>query len=212
MNRQVAVLVARLKADKKKAAMLGVLSLVLVVLGAKNGLRAGPSRGLAASSPAQPESAIAAAGTEAMTRTMASLDARAGRRVVEVPASPSLGRDLFRLDPAHFPVPTQPGQTDPSADGSGRSGVESPPPNADELRRRREAELVSETAQWRLRSVLLGHHPTAVIEPDAREGRRLVLRTGDEVRGWRVVEIAAGHAVLEKESVRVRLSLPIPER
>lgn len=199
--------------ESKKCAVLGALMLVLLVNGGRQLIGIGPRTAPAATpTEAAGSENVAAAGRNAVSRALASMDRARGRAIVAVPASPELSRDLFRLDASKFPEPAQPAGSVDAAANAGVVGVESPHENADALRSRRAAQLVEETKTWNVRSVMLGSNPTAVIETGGAGARRALVRPGMSLQGWTVVEVAPGWALLEKEQVRVRLMLASPER
>lgn len=217
MKRQLIAFRIMLAQEKKKAISLAALLLLLLIAVVRAGLTLGPKTGIAAvGDEASGVSSLASAGRDAVSRAIASDDALYKGRLIEVPRSPSAGRNLFAMDPAYFPTaPAKPEQSEqipgegPSNADAGPLAVESPTQNADDLARRIEAQVLEETTGWRLRSVLLGQQPTAVVETD---GRSCVLRVGQSHRDWTVIEIAASAIVIEKQSVRVRLSLAKSER
>ncbi len=235
MKRRLIALKVLLEQEKKKASALAALMLLLVIALIRAGLTLGPSRGVAApAEEASGVSSLASAGRDAVSRAIASDDAFNSGRLIEVPRSPRTSRNLFALDTAHFPLariaesgegasppPGQseqatqiPGGEGPSGDTGGKP-VESPAWNADDEAKRQRAQRLEETTGWRLTSVMLGQKPTAVVETPGVGGRGAprsnVLRAGQSLREWLVVEITASTVVLEKQTVRVRLSIAKPE-
>lgn len=203
---------------KGRSATLGVLMVVLAAVVAKGFLSGGPRTGSA--SPPAPASSdslssVAEAGREAVTRAIASKDAMSRGRYINVAAAPRSGRNVFGLDPAHFPPLAQAKSSEPPAPPSlpaQPTPVVSNAENADDDPERRAARLVDETKSWRLKSVILGQRPLAVIETGGKQQRSAVVREGDEVLGWQLVEISLMSVLMEKESVRVRLTLVLPDR
>jgi len=213
MKRRLLTLKIMLAQERKKATALGVLVLLLGVVAGRAALSLGPRTGRADAPASGGEiSSLASAGRNAVDRALASDDALRAGRTIDVARSPRLTRNLFALDPEYFPPPTQPTQDEAPFDPLPPERVESPAQNADDEPARREAQLVEETTGWRLSSVLLGQHPTAVVETDGPRGRSHVLRAGNSLNEWVVVEITSSTVVFEKQSVRVRLSLAKHER
>lgn len=217
MKRQLIALRVMLAQERKKAIWLGALLALLLIAVIRAGFALGPKTGVAAGSDKEAEvSSLASAGRDAVSRAIASDDALYKGRLIEVARPPRVSRNLFALDRAYFPTPPakpeKPGQVpgaDPSKTDADPLTVESETQNADDLARLLEAQVLEETTGWRLKSVLLGQQPTAVVETD---GRSSVLRVGQSHRDWTVIEIAASAIVIEKQSVRVRLSIAKPER
>lgn len=199
--------------ERKKAATLGTLLVLLALVGVRGWLKMSPRTGRAAQATDAPAmSSLASAGRNAVDRAKAFDDALRPGRTISVSRSPRLTRDLFIPDPAYFPLPTQPTEPEALNAAPPPEPVESPAENADDDAKRREAQLVQETAGWRLSSVVLGHQPTAVVETDGPSGRACVVRVGQSVRDWAVIEITSSTVVFEKESIRVRLSLSKHDR
>lgn len=233
MKRQLMILKVMIEQEKKKAAALTALMLLLLIALVRAGLTLGPSKGVAAPVAAESHvSSLATAGHDAVSRAIASDDALHGGRVIEVPRSPHSSRNLFALDPEVYPTPRVSGSdrgaspeqseqaTQLPGDGgpalsAGEKAVESSSQNADDEAKRQRAQLLEETTGWRLTSVLMGQQPTAVVEAPGIGGkgaaRSNILRSGSSLREWSVVEITASSVVLEKQSVRVRLSIAKPE-
>ena len=88
--------------------------------------------------------------------------------------------------------------------------VEARPENADEVRARISARVEEQAGLLKVRSIVLGQNPNAVVESKGRV--RQVVRIGQVIDGFTLVEVVADSIVLEMDSVRVRLSLARPER
>ncbi|MBL0922562.1 MAG: hypothetical protein IBJ10_10595 [Phycisphaerales bacterium] len=201
MNERLMEIWTLAQQDRKKAATLGALLLVALVMGVRAIVSGsgGPSR--AAAAPAARGMAAPTAGKPAgmtMEQTLAAL--RPQQRVSLVAGPP---RDLFRSTWAVIGA---------DADGvEGKSGAGGAD-NADGSGGVRER-VEREAASLRLRSTMLGARPLAVIEGSAGGGaRRRVARMGEELDGFRVVRIEAHLVELEKEGVRVAIeqSRPTP--
>lgn len=214
--------------EKKKAAMLTGLGLILLIAIVRAWFMLGPSAGQAAVSPQDSGvSSLASAGSDAVTRAIASDDAKFKGRFIEIARSPRTSRNLFELDSSQYPesVVTAPSEqvaqatqtppSEPSTEGRTENAIESETQNADVLAERLKAQLLEETAGWRLSSVILGQQPIAVVEAPPVGGRgaskSAMLRMGQSLHEWTVVEITSSTVVLEKQKVRVRMSLAKPE-
>lgn len=188
-------------ADKKRAAMLGALALVAVVLWIQKGLQSENSR------------AAAPRAASATTPRSAGPDATPQDRgeEIRVPGPSRLERDLFALSEAYFPWPSQTdssGVEDPkSSDGIDDNSIDTERLNREALVRG----VRDEAKRLRLRSTMLGATPVAVIE-EAGSGQRgsSVLRVGQSIAGFTVIEIGTRRAVLEKHGVEVELIVPTP--
>ncbi|MBL8746562.1 MAG: hypothetical protein JNK58_09440 [Phycisphaerae bacterium] len=215
--------------EKKKAYALGVLGLLLLAALVRAGLTLGP-RSSAASPTTEVSgiSSLASAGREAVSRAIASDDALHGGRFIDIPRSPPTTRNLFAMDPSWYAPEFQdaaesdapPEQSEQAtqiprgggySEGAGGKRVESASQNADDLAERQRAQLLEETTGWRLSSVVMGERPIAVVEVPPIGGRGAprsnVVRVGQPLREWLVIEITSSAVVLEKQKVRVRLSL-----
>ncbi len=201
--------------DRKKAGVLGSLLLILLAFGVKTLVMGSRPGGASAAIGRSGESAVTAVGQNAVSRAIASLGNGSSRGVITLAASPRLSRDLFAFDEGYFPPPPQPvssspsAQTDPGGPPSralGQSAIDERAENAEERQARLEARVRKEADALRLRSVVLGTNPIAVIEVPGKRQRRVV-PLGREIEGFRLEEVAGNSVVLEMDSVRVRLSL-----
>lgn len=211
MNHKIREMWVVITEDRQKAAVLGVLLLVLAGLVVKYLFAGvGPRGTQAAVDKSTSPSSATDVGQSAITRTMAALGAGQSTRVISLAPTPRLSRNLFALDASFFPPPAQ---MEP-AKGPQRSThepvIEATPENADVLRAREAARIQDEAKSLRLRSIVLGQAPNAVIE--VGRGERRVVRVGQDINGFRLVSVEPGSVLLEKETVRVRLSLARPER
>lgn len=216
MKQRLAELKILVMQEKRKAGVLAFLGLVLIGVLGRAFLSMGPRTGQASmGDTAGGLSSLAHAGQAAVSRAIASEDARHGGKTFEVPASPRLTRNLFALNPSQFPPPPQATAPESSQTVNSAAPVESMRPNADDDPRLAEMRLVEETNGWRLRSIILGAKPTAVVETAAKRGgasRKLVLSEGQFLENWKVIEITVTSVVFEKNSVRVRLSYVTQDR
>ncbi|MDX2114816.1 MAG: hypothetical protein SFZ24_04235 [Planctomycetota bacterium] len=199
-------------ADKRKAATLGGLVLVLGLLVVKNAVFSGPARATAESESADGIVGPDDAGRDAVSRTMAALGGSGRGPVVKLAAPSRLGRDVFALDPAHFPLASQSSEAESDESSEVAGPVESVRVNADVPVASREEELRAEVRGWRLRSVLLSRQAAAVLELGGDQTKRTVVLEGQSVRGWTLSEVEKGSVVVEREGVRVRLEIETPDR
>lgn len=203
-----------LAADKKKSVTLAALLVVLTGLGVKHLASRGPSKAMASAAleePLEESSGISGAGQRAVSRALASAELSPDQKVISVPRPARISRDLFAIEAEQFPLSAQPEPSVVSSAPSELTHVESVEPNADEQRARVEAQLIAETAGWRLRSILMGPSPSVVMEVDGAGARRAVMRVGQTLRDWTLVQIDASSAVIERDGLRVRVSLATPE-
>ncbi len=198
--------------DRRKATFLAALLMVLVGLGIKTFFGGAGPRGTnaALTKDSGSESSLADAGQSAVNRTMAALGGGPSSRVISLAPTPRLSRNLFALDEAYFPRPVQTELPVASRRTYGAPVVEARPENADEVRARVAARVEEQAGLLRVRSIVLGQEPIAVVESKGRV--RQVVRIGQVVDGFTLVEVAADSIVLELDSVRVRLSLARAER
>ncbi len=205
MNQRFAEVWAIVTADKKKTGVLACLVLVAVGLWLRAALTSGPSRA-GASTSATDASGFASNKTAGKNKGPAEADA-APPKTVRFTTPEPLRRDMFALsDPLvalsaqpDLLVPDDPKSRAGTDDKSARAG--GPEPVSIVSRVRQEAESL------RLRSTMVGTNPIAVIEPNSGARRNAaVLRVGDMIDGFTLVEVHAHSVVMEKDGVRVTLS------
>ncbi len=186
---------AEILADKKKVIVLSSLGAVALALGARAVFSGGDRRPSAArvtqvSTATQSSQAVVVNTIDAETRFRALADALPA----PVQAS-STARDLFALNPEHFPHSAEP---DPPKDASAKSAPQS---DDDAVRR---AAIARDAESIRLKSTVVGDRPVAVINLGGITGNREVLaRVGDTVSGFTVVSIEARRVVLERDGERI---------
>jgi hypothetical protein len=182
-------LLAELKRDPKRAVVMGVLGLVLFVLGGRLVLKQiGPSAATAAAVKATPKTAkkplapgVGKAAAEAAARSAAT----AAQKVL-------LDRDLFRPNPAFFPP------AKPAAPAVSTAKVVQDDPAARQAAAKKK--VLAEAHSLGLQTTMVGSSPTAMINGQ-------VLRVGDVIRGFQVVEISSRSCTLVKDEVRVTLEM-----
>lgn len=197
---------AVLTADRRKAAVLGVLLTCLGVVGVKTLLKIGPSASNAADRNGG-EDDPSNLGGSAISRTLAALERVRGQKLTEARVAPRLSRNLFAVDEGYFPPPAQVVRNPPPMNVTPPPRIEPVEPTADEARAMIVAEIRDEAQRLTLRSVIVGQHPLAVIEMPGRG--RSVLQPGKIIRGFRLVEVKSDSVLLDKEGVRVRLWLTV---
>ena len=192
-----------LLADKQKSAVLGALLIVLALSSGRMLVGRGPARASASEERALSGREVAEAGQQAVSRTVASLNSLRSGKPVVIRIGASADRDVFALDPAHFPSAAQPAQPNVAKD----TAVESRGENADETAADARAQVVMEISGWVVRGVVTGAEPSAVIQTPKPDAKRTLVRIGQELQGWKAVGIASDGVVLEKQGIRVRLKV-----
>lgn len=195
-------------ADKRKAAILGVLGVVAVGLGvrtlAPSGESSHPGRTAVASpaslgsfAPLASDSVIATDAERKVREAMAAWKASARR------TAPT--RDLFALDNAHFPDPSQPDRG--SIDGA--KSADSYDDDGD-----RGLATASDFARIRLKSTMTGNRTVAIFDLSAFGGSAAAMaRVGDSVAGFRVAGISRQSVTLERDGVvrELRVTSPLDD-
>lgn len=190
-------------ADKKKASILSALVAIALILGVR-ALVSGKSGGPASSARAATSGAVVA-GVNAGGDPTTDAEARVRELIARwrAFAHPSQAeRDLFALSEADFPHPSEPEPTT-------TEGAKSAEQTDDETLRRQA--IAQAVASITLKSTLVGEKPVAVVSIPALTGRRDVLiRAGDSIAGFTVIEIAKGRISLEREGIRTDLVVKSP--
>lgn len=194
-----------LKAERKKAWTLAGLVGVMAILGARQMVPM-----------LRPSSAQAQSGVSMSDALVGGLlDAESGPvtgrgSVVRVTRPGPVQRDLFRFDPLYFPKPPETAPPDLVGQKSVESEVDKTIPEVAESPEARTGRVRGEAGVLRIRSVMFGTNPMAVIEvPEGKSRATRFVRPGDVVLGFTVTEIGAGVVMLEKDGVDVELT---PER
>jgi len=211
MNEHLARLKVAILNDKKKAGVLAGLVLVALIMWVRASLvSSGPSRARAESgSSATREASSEDASSESSGSGAGATGSE--KEVVALPASPALQRDLFRPSPSLLPRSSQ---TDSSAGADAKSAIGNDETPEQQERMRRVALLRSvreEAERFRLRSVMVGANPIAVIERRGAPGSEgKVLRVGDKIDGFEVVRVERAGVLLSKAGVGIELRLSPP--
>lgn len=179
-------LLAELKRDKRKTAVMATLLLVAVALTGRLILRAD-----------KPATAMAA--RTAVSQTPRQQDRTAVVEVSDVsqpgkerdlgPVNTTITRDIFVPNPAYFPP----------AEAKPVTVSEQPRPGMDDLAAER-AGIQAQARQLALQSTVLSAVPTAIIEGQ-------VLREGDFINGYRILEVGSRQCTLEKNGVKVVIEM-----
>lgn len=198
MRANVHKLLILAKAEPKQSITLGVVTVVALGLWARAATQSG-SRAMADGG--------GVADTTLEDREQSS---RASRETVVIDGAHPITRDLFTPRPEDFPPPVQ---TEPITGAASKSatGSDDKTNEANSLPQLTpEARVLAESGALTLRSTVVGADPIAVIEV-RRSGspERAVLRIGDSVLGFRLVRVVNRHAVVEKDGVEVKLTLPM---
>lgn len=208
MRARVAHMWIALTSDKRKAGVLAGLVIVAFALG----LRALVVSRSGASARHGVTPATATSGTKRGAPSGAGEDVRKpeAARVVRLPALDGLTRNIFLPDPDVFPL-------SPQTDGTGGEAAKSRTGNDDtsfdleRTQRERAQRVRDEAGRLRLRSTIVGGTPLVVIErTTGAKGAGVVLRLGQEIDGFTLLEVRSDRAILQKEGVRVELELPRP--
>jgi hypothetical protein len=192
---------AELLADRRKASILGMLLVAVIWLGGRavfsgtGPRRASASESTSAASPAAHNPADLAAQAESRLRVIF-------RSWPVTDASAPATRDLFALNPAYFPHPAQPAPDESAAaKSSGQTDDETLARSA----------FAQDAASIRLKSILFGERPVAVLQTaGVAGGRDIMTRVGDVVAGFSVVRIERRRIVLERDGQRIELTVASP--
>jgi len=184
-------LLAEVRRDPKKASIMGVLALVLLIIGVREIARRSGSAATARASDG--------AGTTSLRRTASAVQAPGLPKGLGPRADSSapvqkatVDRDIFTPNVAYFPV------EDKSKPATVVSAAQAVDPTA-----KAEAAKLQVQAQAKalsLQSTVVGAVPTAIIN-----GR--VLRVGDWVSDFQIVQINSRSCQLEKSGIRVMLEM-----
>jgi len=214
MTQRLSELWIILKAEKRKSLALAGLVLIALVMWARTavtGSGASVERASGASSANAGQASQSRVGRPAGPSSGSQQQAGGPSHspatpVVNVPKSQTLDRDLFALRSKRLALPVQP---EPQRDDQPKSTDETDD-NPEELQRLRRQALIrkvsDQAAGLRLRSTMIGANPIAVIESADSGDASRVLRVGESVADFELVEVRAQSVVLQKSGVRVVLS------
>jgi hypothetical protein len=184
-------LVAELKHDKKKAVLLGVLAVVAAVLVLQQVTAGTPAETSAAVTPAasSPSTSPGSVGvTASAARNRALTDAARRRNEYLQTMDREIQRDLFVPNPRFFAPQKDTGQQD------------RPEKTPEIIEQERQEAIRMQAKALTLRSTIVGTVPTAVIND-------MVLRKGEWVGGFEVVQIKPRSCTVRKDDVSVVLKM-----
>ncbi len=189
-----------INADRKKSVVLGASMLVLVVLGGRQLLSASPR-----AANAQQATVL----EQLRDQAVGDLDAQllfpdAGAIRVPTP-DVERPRDLFRFSDRYFPPPKTESPVVANAAKLNEGNDESTDAHIDEDAQR-VARVRSEAERFRLRSTILGATPIATIEiVGERATRSEMLRPGEQISGFTLVDVGSHSVTLRKSGVEITL-------
>jgi len=192
-------LTSELKHDKKKTIILSVLVVFAGIVGGRMLItQSSPSKAKASQDTALESSEDDALNTRATVIARAKADARsktnAERKRYLTKIRHDFYRDIFKPNANYFPPATGDVKPVKSADVVNEHAEK-------ERLRRIEIQVIRAQAQaLALQSTILSSQPTAMINDR-------VLRVGDWINGFKVIEIHSRSCVVEKRNVKIRLGM-----
>jgi hypothetical protein len=203
VNKQLHETMVILAADKKKAAFLGSLLFVAIGLWVRAALVTGPHEAQGAGNTM---SAGSASPDRADEPSKKEDEVFAQRVIVRVPTVKPLTRDLFALSDGLLALSAQTDQAQPDDPKSSLRIDDKSNQSRPESAAAREKRIHQEAAQLSLRSTMTGSNPVAVIAQDSGKLAGVVVRLGEEIAGFMLVQVRAREVEIEKEGVRVALT------
>ena len=189
-------LLAEVRRDPKKASILGVLALVLLIIGVRlvvfrTGSPSVSSAETAQASGAGGEMSLQRPASAAQSPSLSKGGDRQADSFLAIQKVP-VDRDIFTPNVAYFPV----------EDKANPSTVVSAVQVVDPTAKARAAKLQvqAQAKALSLQSTVVGSVPTAIVN-----GR--VLRVGDWISDFQIVEISSRSCQLEKSGIRVVLEM-----
>lgn len=201
MNARLAEIKIAILEDKKKAGVLAVLVLVALIVGVRTLVKTGPKK--AAASATTPDITLAAQQTGAIT--IASIDpAKLAETTRRHAASDVIARDPFALDPDAFPALQAPKSGSASSEDQQGAALSTAAP----------ADLAAESLRrMRVRSVIIGPRPVAVIEWRAETAAQsYTLSVGDHLDGFTVTSITRSEVALSRDGSAYTLPIEPPSK
>lgn len=209
MKKQLFEMWVKVTADKKKASVLGALVLIALVMWGRAAVMGGPAPSKSSASVKGPGTARGD-GAKSGAKNAKEGEVREAARSVHLPALTPLSRNLFIPSEEHFPLPSQ-------TETTVRESPKYPVGNDEKLleqERLRQETLVrtvrDEAARLRLRTTMSGANPIAVIQTPGGGKSGAVVRIGQTVEGFTLLEVHSARVVLEKSGVVVELTVPMP--
>lgn len=211
MKQKCAELWAMLMMDRKRAGILGLLCMVLLVSVGRMAFKGGPSRAVARDG----QSSVASIpGMDGAFAAVTAEDLRKSGPTIRVERPAPISRNLFTYSRSYFPEPPQkesttqvkpksPVRTDDNTEDDARLAYE-----------RLMEQVRTELRSLRLRSTMLGARPVAVIERRGSGSKMTpeVIRPGEMIAGFEVVQVRAHSVLLTKDGIMVELQREMPER
>ncbi len=202
MNRQLLQFWIIITADRKKVFALCTLLLSAISLWARNAFTSGDD--------SRPQgTSVRADGSEGSDQSLNEGDGGDGtkmRRRVSIPPITPLSRDLFATNEEYFSSSAQTDSVDEDDAKSAPGNDDNPKAQRELAQRLLERRVRREAEELRLRSTMMGALPIAVIETKSSgSSAGVVVRVGQMIDGFRLVEVGRDIAVLEKEGVHVEL-------
>jgi hypothetical protein len=201
---------AHFAADRRKTAVLAVMTVVMLIVWGRLFFKSDASLAAASQAAIVPE--LITTSSDAATSDRVSESAVEPVHEPALPASAAvdvsdaprdLARELFAADWKSFrpALPTQPADGR-SVEPQGLWGRFRAAARAESARQQRRAERIRrDAAGLVLQSTVIGRDPTAMVS-----GR--LVRLGDRLDAFEVVEIGPGRVVVRKDGVRVVLVMP----
>jgi hypothetical protein len=190
-------LLIELRRDKKRAAVLAALFVIAAVLAVRLVLKQStPLRTRAAA-----KAVVAPIRAEASSGALARLGSGGGSAdwLTELRTEqPEITRDIFAPNPAYFPPEVRSTQAQVELAPGEATTQPAQPPKPDP--REQELAILAQARALQLQSTSISQTPTAIING-------LVLRKGDWINDFEVVEIAARTCVVAKKGVKVTLRM-----
>ena len=202
-------LIRAAQADPKKAAVLGVLVVVLGLLQVRRMTAGGPAAG-----PRSAAASVAAEADNASAARARALDAAdAAAAMSEWKAAPvaPLGRNLFATNLDYFPRDgSRPLNPQGSNEGFWEEVAKSLSTQADQKKQKQILieNLQLQAEKLRLQTTVMGAKPMAVINGDmVGEGDVVAAGSGEARAEFRVLKIEARRIIVEREGIRLEIPM-----
>ena len=185
-------IVGELKASRKKAGLMAVLLIVAAIMGLRlMASGSGEPRRARASGASRKTPSVEPPEDFSMMTDRRERSERASEYLKNLDRT--IRRDVFEPSDVYFPVSVEPSRpVDPRPKPATAPAVD---------QQALLARLIAEQARsLKVETVILSESPTAIIN-----GR--VVRAGDYISGFKIVEIGAKGCVVKKDEVRVNLTL-----
>lgn len=182
---------AELMRDKRKTAVMALLLLVAVIVAARQVSRSADPASATAAGPTAPEGGVSEPPAPAALWGVPGAAGPPSRETRPPAGARTITRDLFAMKVSDFPVDQEVKVAAPPTTST------APAASPEEI----EAQQIRAQAQdLALQSTYISSQPTAIVNGQ-------VVRVGDRLRGFQVVEITQGACVLVQKGVRVTLGM-----